>query len=438
LLKFYEIRQNKISWSPAQAEVMIQAIEAAKDRGLNPDDYHRKVITLSNTVQQDVLLSDAFLHLAHHLTNGKTKPPASWKLKRAAVDFADLLDRALSSEDLSAILFSVEPQNIQYQELIHAIRNYRLIASHGGWKALPEGPRLQNGIIGKDVSALRDRLRITGDFLGEAKDELIFDEVMEEALRNFQKSHGLNPDGIVGQATREQLNMPVQKRIRQLEVNLDRMRWIPDDLGERYIQINIAAFELTAFVKDSQWFTMKIIAGKPDWQSPTFLSSEITYLETNPYWYVPSEIAKKEIWPKANKNEDYLKINRMKIIKRPDGAKALRQSPGPHNSLGRIKIHFANEAACYLHDTPEKKLFDKAERAFSHGCIRLENALEVSNFLLLGDAEWDQERLQQVVDDGLQKKIYLSDPVPIYIVYLTAWGDDSGTIQFRKDIYGMD
>ncbi len=288
------------------------------------------------------------------------------------------------------------------------------------------------------VGALRRRLKVTGEFYGNADNDLVFDDLLDQAVRRFQQTHGLNVDGIVGRSTLAELNVPIQERIQQIEANLERMRWISDDIGERHVQINIPAFELTAFMQNAEWLTMRIIVGKSDWQSPVFLTSEITYLETNPYWYVPSEIANKEIWPKVAKNQDYLKKNRLKIIRRSDGSTMLRQIPGPENSLGRIKIHFANDFGCYLHDTPEKQLFEKVDRAFSHGCIRLENALELSEYLLIGDPEWDREKLENTIENNLQKTIYLSQAVPISIVYFTVWVDASSTVQFRKDIYGMD
>ncbi|MCI0612016.1 L,D-transpeptidase family protein, partial [bacterium] len=447
LLKFYEQRTGESNWKPLQAEAMIQAIETAKTRGLNPDDYHRKSIQLLNrnimaanavSADQDLLLSDAFFRLAHHLANGKVKPSAYWKLQRPTVNTLDLLAQALRSNNISGVLYSAEPQNLAYQILIETLREYRQMESNGGWEKVSDGPKLFKECNDDRIAALRRRLKVTGEFYGNAGDDLVFDELLDQAVRRFQQTHGLNADGIVGRLTLVELNEPVQERIQQIEANLERMRWISDDFGERHVQINIPAFELTAFVKNAEWLTMRIIVGKSDWQSPVFLNSEITYLETNPYWYVPSEIANKEIWPKVAKNQDYLKKNRLKIIRRSDGSTMLRQIPGPQNSLGRIKIHFANDFGCYLHDTPEKQLFEKVDRAFSHGCIRLENALELSEYLLIGESEWDREKLENTIENDLQKTIYLSQPVPISIVYFTVWIDASSTVQFRKDIYGMD
>lgn len=447
LSRFYEKRSEGVNWKLAQAEEMLNAIEATKTRGLDPFNYHWKAIQILNTnsistnaisIEQDLLLSDAFLHLAHDLANGKVKPPAHWKLKRPSINTVDLLDQALDSNNISTILFSVEPQSLQYQIMVETIQNYRQIALNGGWKELSDGPRLSRGSSGDAVAAIRRRMKSSGEFFDKGEDEMVFDDLLDQAVRHFQQTHGLKVDGIIGPATLEQLNVPVEKRIRQLEVNLERMRWITDDLGERHIQINIPAFELTAFVQNNEWLTMHVIVGKSDWRTPDFLSSEITYLETNPYWYVPAEIANKEIWPKVAKNKNYLKKNRLHVVKRADGSLMLRQTPGTGNSLGQIKIHFANDFGCYLHDTPEKRLFDKSDRALSHGCIRLENAVELAEYLLIGDPEWDREKLENAIENDLQKKIILSEPVPISIVYFTAWVDVSNTVQFRKDIYGRD
>lgn len=444
LSRFYEQNTGESNWNTAQIEQMILAIEMAKTRGLNPDDYHRKSIQLLNpetnavSIEQELLLSDAFLRLARHLANGKSKPPANWKFQRTPVNTLELLEQALRSNNISTVLYSAEPQNLQYQIMVGALGEFRQMQSNGGWQNISDGPKLSKDSTGDRLAELRRRLKVTGEFYGDASDDQVFDDQLDQAVRNFQQTHGLKVDGIVGRSTLAELNVPIQERIQQIEVNLERMRWISDDLGDRYVQINIPAFELTAFVKNSEWLTMRIIAGKSDWQSPVFLKSEITYLETNPYWYVPSEIANKEIWPRVAKNKDYLKRNRLKVIQRSDGNLMLRQTPGPGNSLGQIKIHFTNDFGCYLHDTPEKQLFEKIDRAFSHGCIRLENALALAEFLLIGDPEWDREKLETAIENNLQKTIYLSQSVPISIVYFTVWADASSTVQFRKDIYEMD
>jgi murein L,D-transpeptidase YcbB/YkuD len=225
LSKFYKGRAGKINWTPDQANELIQAINTAKTRGLNPDDYHRKAIQLSNDdptqrMNQDLLLSDAFMRLARHLSNGKVKPPASWKQKRPPVNAADLLIRALNADDLSLVLYSVEPQNLQYLFMIEALRNYRQIASNGGWSQLPNGSKLLKGSISADVAALRRRLEVSGEYYGNAIDDFVFDDSLDQTVRRFQQTHGLFSDGIVGRLTITELNVPIEKRIQHIEVNL--------------------------------------------------------------------------------------------------------------------------------------------------------------------------------------------------------------------------
>ena len=446
LRQFYEKKPGGVNWTFKQAQEMLRAIEKAETRGLSSEDYHKKAIqTLLDSTSRnsmspelDLLLSDSFLRLARHLAFGKTKPPSSWTLKRLNVVTADRLEQALHSADLSQVLYSAEPQSIQYKMLLESIHYYRSIAEKGGWEPIQERHKLSRGNYGEDVEALYRRLKITEEFHGEVEDPQLFDDGLEVAVRRFQETHGLLVDGIVGRLTREELNLPVEKRIRQLEVNLERVRWISENLAPRYIRINIPAYELSIIEQGHELLTMRIIAGKSDWPSPAFLNSEIIYLETNPFWNVPAVIAEKEIWPKVLSNPSYMAKNKLQRVKRADGTYMFRQQPGPHNSLGLIKIHFDNPFGCYLHDTPEKHLFEKSDRAFSHGCIRLENAFQLSAYLLLNDSNWDQNKLEEAAYNGVREKIYLADPIPILILYLTAWPDTSGTIQFRKDVYGAD
>jgi murein L,D-transpeptidase YcbB/YkuD len=446
LRQFYERNSTEGSWTIEKAKEMIKAIDMAATRGLNPDDYHKNAIQLLFDSRKndaivpfelDILLSDSFLHLAKHLHSGRTKSPATWQMKRTELSKVNLLIEALNGSELIATLYSVEPQSIQYAIMIETLRYYKTIAEKGGWAPIPGDRKLAIGSYGEDVEILCERLRMT-DGCEKRDDPKLFDEHLHTAVQRFQERHGLQVDGIVGRSTSEELNIPVKKRINQLRINMERFRWISDNLGPRYIRINIPAYNLTVVEQGQELFTIRIIAGKSDWASPTFLSSDITYVETNPFWNVPAVIARKEIWPKVAKDPNYLERNQLKVIRRSDGSVMLRQQPGSSNSLGLIKIHFDNLNGCYLHDTPEKKLFLRPDRAFSHGCIRLEDAFGLASFLLLNNPDWDREKLENAANSGLRKTIYLSEPIPIFLLYFTAWPDSSGIIQFRKDVYNSD
>jgi murein L,D-transpeptidase YcbB/YkuD len=239
----------------------------------------------------------------------------------------------------------------------------------------------------------------------------------------------------VDEETLAELNVPVQDRIRQLQVNMERWRWLPGSFGDRYILVNVPEFRLDLVEGGKTAYTMRVVVGKDQSRTPAF-SDKMTYLELNPAWNIPDTIAREEILPKLASDPGYLARNNMEVIPDTDGR--LRQRPGPDNPLGKIKFMFPNEYDIYLHDTPADHLFSRTERDFSHGCIRLEKPLELANILLKGDPEWTPEALQAAIDSGEQKTISLDRPLPVHILYWTAWVEKDGSVQFRKDIYGHD
>jgi murein L,D-transpeptidase YcbB/YkuD len=285
----------------------------------------------------------------------------------------------------------------------------------------------------------------------------VFDQKLEEAVQRFQKRHGLKTDGTVGRSTMETMNIPVEKRIRQIALNMDRMRWLPDDLGDRYVFVNIADFHLEVVEDGREVMTMKIIVGKRDWRS-CVLSAKMSYLELNPYWKVPDSIATKEILPKIKKNPEYLARRNIKMLrnwndqgegidpKTVDWSRIgtnkfpyrLRQEPGPGNALGRIKFIFPNECEIYLHDTPTRHLFGRQRRDFSHGCIRIEKPIELATYLLRDKPTWTSKKILAEIRKGKRQVVMLSNLFDVHIFYGTAWLDRGGTLQFRNDIYHID
>jgi murein L,D-transpeptidase YcbB/YkuD len=287
-----------------------------------------------------------------------------------------------------------------------------------------------------------------------SEDENLFDQALYDQLIIFQQRNGLEADGVVGKATAEALNIPVRDRIETIEANLERWRWISDDLGDRYIMVNAADFELRAIVKNEQEFQTRAIVGSSKRQTPVF-SSIMKYMVVNPEWVVPPKILKLDVIPDIIKDSTYLVKKNMKIL-RMDGSEVepssidwksvsenrfpymIRQEPGQGNPLGKIKFMFANEYDVYIHDTPSRSLFTRNIRSFSSGCVRIDNAQELANYLLKDDPDWTPERLQEAIDKGQKRIIVLKKPVPVHILYLTAWADDKGTAYFGKDIYDRD
>jgi len=269
--------------------------------------------------------------------------------------------------------------------------------------------------------------------------------------------HGLDVDGVVGSATLDALNVPVEKRVRQLIVNMERWRWLPQDLGKRYILVNIADFELDVVENSQPLMTMRVIVGRDYRRTPVF-SDNMTYLVLSPYWHVPTAIAVQDILPKIQQEPGYLAKQNIRVF-RGWGAETreidprtvnwshvtaanfsyrLRQEPGPMNALGRVKFMFPNKFNVYLHDTPAQELFAKPERTFSSGCIRIEKPIELAEYLLQSDAKWTREKILAVADKRIEQTVRLPEPMPIHLLYWTAWADEDRTVQFRADVYARD
>ncbi|RQD74287.1 MAG: murein L,D-transpeptidase, partial [Halanaerobium sp. MSAO_Bac5] len=278
------------------------------------------------------------------------------------------------------------------------------------------------------------------------------------AVREFQVNHGLNDDGIVGPKTIEALNIPYDKRVQQIIINMERWRWLPRDLGDKYIYVNISDYSLNVYENNNIIMDMKTIVGNEQRKTPVF-SDRIRYLVFNPYWYVPKSIAVEDILPSIQEDIAYLEENNYSVfaynsnntLSRVEAEEInwqeidednfdflIRQDPGDNNSLGRVKFMFPNRFSVYLHDTPSRYLFDETERGFSSGCIRIEKPIELALYLLKDQEEWDRESIEEIMQIDNEETIYLNEPFPIYLQYNTAWVDNIGNLNFRKDIYDRD
>lgn len=461
------------------AKALIEAIGRAGEDGLRPADYHLIAIyrlladmaqerSTNNTVSPerwadlDLILTDAFLLLGTHLLVGRVNPETlhtDWKIDPGRVILLPFLNQAASTGDVATALNALRPSHGGYAALCNALASLRQIAARGGWSKLDDRQTLRPGERGDGVDALRRRLAASGDLDAsvEGDDTRFFDATLAAAVERFQRCHGLDADGIVGLETVGMLNVPVEKRIRQVEINLERWRWLPHTLGSRYILVNTAAFNLKAMEAGRPALTMRVVVGRPARRSPVF-SSKIAYLVVNPYWYVPTTIAVEDILPAVQKNVGYLTERGIRVYRgwQADAPEVdpttvdwqayhagrfpfrLRQDPGPHNALGRIKFMFPNEFAVYLHDTPDRALFDRAQRDLSSGCIRVEAPLALANFVLAEDDRWTPESLTELVEKGETSKIRVRNPVPVHLLYMTAWADEGGAPQFRSDIYHWD
>jgi len=483
LPSFYEQRSFSPAWSnekgiTQQAASLIAEINKAESEGLRPNDYHiDKIKTLLQEIRQnqinkiplvpgrltdiDLLLTDAFLIYGSHLVSGKTNPETidtEWHAVRKEADLSRILEAALEKNRIEDSLKDLLPQHKGYHLLKQAISHYKVIMAQGGWSSIPAGPIMQKGEAGERVVALRNRLSMTVNPVLTAKEnEDLFDENVADAVRIFQARQGLDVDGVVGPATLKALNISVEERIRQIELNLERWRWLPLDLGQRHIIVNIAGFELDVVENNSSVMKMKVVVGKQFRRTPVF-SGKMSYLVLSPYWHIPPSLAVKDKLPLIRKDPDYLSNHEIKVFQgwgaesleintdsvdwSKIGAKnfnyRLRQEPGPINALGRVKFMFPNKFNVYLHDTPSRELFEKTVRSFSSGCIRIEDPIGLAEYLLLDYPEWNRQAMLSAIDKRTEKSIQLKQKMPVHLLYWTAWIDSEGILQFRDDIYGRD
>ena len=483
LPQFYERRTFQPAWCDPQGpnrlvHDLIDAIQNAVSEGLRPQDYHLiRIETTLSEIQQnknikhqsnaewladlELLCTDAFLVYGAHLLAGKVNPETTdsdWLANKREGDLAKILEEALITKTIKRSLERLLPDHPGYIRLKTALSRFRVISTQGGWPNVPEGENLQKGDSVERVAALRHRLNASGfENLRVDTIQSFFDEALESAIISFQRIHGLDADGVVGPATLAELNVDVKERIQQIEVNMERWRWLPQKLGDRYILVNIANYELDVIEGGRNIMTMRIVVGKPFRKTPVF-SDMVTYLVFNPYWTVPRTIATKDVLPAVRNDVNYLVERKIRVLQgwgtdaiEVDPASIdwsnvpavglpyrFRQDPCPQNALGRIKFMFPNKFEIYLHDTPSRDLFSKTERAFSSGCIRIENPVALAAHLLRGDSRWTQKQIIETIDSGVEETVRLPEPIPIHLLYWTTWADEDGTIQFRRDIYGRD
>jgi murein L,D-transpeptidase YcbB/YkuD len=474
LPEFYQQRTFDRAWTnPATVNDLLRAIDDSEMDGLMPQDYHRESLhdlqrqigaVASPPPQQladlDLLLTDAFLRLGYHMLFGKVDPERldpNWNLARdlGNLDPVLAIQDAIDSSAPYQFIASLKPQTRYYTTLKETLVHYRRVASSGGWQAIPEGATLRQGMTDARIPLLRQRLAVTGD-LPEAAvtSSALFDEPLAEAVSRFQRRHHLAADGVVGTGTLTALNVPVEARIDQIRVNLERGRWVLHDLEDAFLIVNIAGF-FVAYVKDrAVVWQSRVQVGKPYRKTPIF-KSEMKYLVFNPTWTVPPTILAQDMLPAVKRNPTYLQDKNIHVIdangKAVDQSTlnwsqytarnfpyTLRQEPGANNALGVVKFIFPNKHLVFLHDTPSKSLFEKETRTFSSGCIRVENPLALAELLLDDSATWNQARIAEVINSQETKTVYLRQPLPVLLLYWTAMVDTDDQVHFIPDVYDRD
>ncbi len=454
-----------------RAEVALKYLQAADAEGLVPSDYKTEEIAklwpsknIPDLALLDTLLTYNLLLYAHDVSYGQlgsytTNPNILMDTGRQ--DFNPLItaQNMLAADDLEQYLASLPPSHQHYKALREALKTYRKLVADGGWKTIPAGPSLYPGQNDPRIPAIRIRLHTTGDLEKITDSDSYFDKKLKKATMHFQRRYGLEADGVIGAQTIAAMNIPAKHLVGQIIVNMTRWRWQAHDLGDKYVLVNIAGYNLKAVEHDAIVLDLPVIVGELENQTPIF-SDRIQYLDFNPYWTVTRSIASKEELPHLQQNPRYLVDRKVRLFSSwdPDAVEIdstrvnwnsisavqmarykLRQDPGPLNALGRIKFVFPNRYAIYMHDTPKRDLFSQSNRNFSHGCIRVSDPLALAAFVLTDEkTDWTIDRIKGAIDTGRRKVVQLTVPLSVHLTYQTTWVDKEGTIHFNRDVYGRD
>lgn len=450
-----------------RAHDLLHVIGNADEEGLKASDYYldeiqkyRDTKDLDELAQLDMLLSVAFYRYSHHVFTGRFKPEdvdVDWHISHRSPDARKLFARVAKKDSIAALLKIIPPRHSGYALLKEQLRRYREIEQQGGWPVIAPGPELGPGMRHEQVMPLRRRLHLTGDLGDHACcDTDNYDGALAAAVKRFQARHGLAVNGRVGPKTRKALNAPVAEKISMIRLNMERWRWMPRELGKRYLVVNMSGFELDMVVNGSSVLTMPVIIGKAYRATPS-ISGWLSYMEYNPYWTIPRKLALQDMVPKQARDPSYLSTRGIKVFRGWTEAEEtdpqtinwseidkdnfpywMRQDPGPRNALGRIKFIFSNPHKIYLHGTSDRHLFDRVERAFSSGCIRVRDTVQLAAYLLDGGSLQKEEEVLASIQRGSNTREDLPTATPIYLVYWTAWVDEDGEMHFRPDIYNRD
>ena len=471
---FYAAREATLAWvvedGPNERTVAaLDALRSAEQHGLDPADYREPQLRAlyvslvdgadddaqEQLARLDVGLTSALLQLGRHVATGRLEPKVidgRWNTQREPPDYVTALQQA-TVEDAATFLDRVQPRHPDYRTLRHHLASLRRQAQTG-WPTVPVASMKIGRWNADAVLPLRLRLAASGDLNAAAPlDSPQYDAQLASAVQRFQERHGLPGSGVLDRATVAQMNVPLDRRITQVMLNLERWRWLPDDLGSRHFIVNVPQFHVIARENGAPALEMRVVVGKRGNETPLF-ADEMEVVVFSPYWNIPETIATDETAPALARDPDYLARNNMEIVDAegnvvsPDAIPwddegllegyRFRQRPGPGNALGYVKFLFPNRYAIYLHDTPADALFKRIGRAFSHGCVRVEEPQRLAQYVLRDQAEWTPDAIRTAMRAGTERHVRLSTTIPIYIVYFTAWVDPEGNLHFQDDVYGYD
>lgn len=438
-----------------RAAILARVPVIAAREGLDPARYTVRPPApgddAASIAARDLAQTEAFLRFAQDLRDGAVPPDGmgrDWSILPDPFDASEAIGKAVQGGTLAALVEALPPPHAAYRRLVGALASYDAIAANGGWPLVGGDSELVLGGGDPREAALRERLRIEGDLSAGAQDE----NALRDAVIHFQDRHGLLADGRVGRATLRALQIGAKMRADQIRANLERWRHLPREFGARHVEVNVADQKAVLKTVHGDQLAMRAIVGDPKHPTPV-LNARILAVTLNPPWNVPVSIATKEFLPKLRRDPRYLEAHDIVIVNRDGdpygkdidwknvGARGFpytfRQIPGPRNSLGVVKLEMPNPFDVYLHDTPTKALFERSQRYFSHGCVRLQRAVDMA-VALIDDAEWNPGSMGDAIRTGATRRIDLANPVPVFLLYWTAFVTETGQVNFREDVYERD
>ncbi len=481
VISFYENREYEPAWISGPADIdraglFIVEIEGMKWHGLQSADYHFKTIRRAfarlasdtregtesplSIAELDILFTDAFFMMASHLYKGKVNPEsidADWEIPRhrPELNMDEQLETMLAQRlSPNEMLKRFYPQNSLYPAMMASLKQYRINDRLPKYPVIRSKETIRPDSTSDAMAEIRQRLVQMGFIKGYSyANYSLYDKTVQEGIKKLQKQHGLNQDGIIGQATFAFLNLQNEDLVKALEINLERMRWLPWDFGEKFIVCNIADQSVFMIQNKDTVFSTRAIIGKEYRSTPVF-EAQMNYLVFSPTWTIPPTILANDVIPAVKRDINYLSAKNMQVIDRTGKVVAtnsidwskmsrrsfpyvIRQAPGPTNALGLVKFMFPNSYNVYIHDTPSRNLFSRDDRALSSGCIRIQHPTELAE-ILLKDMNWDRAKIRAAMESGREQSVRLPEPITVYIGYLTAWADQQGQTHFRNDLYNRD
>ncbi len=442
--RFYTSRQFAYAWHQPdsrpieQSSILYNRVFNIDENGLPKNIPYANVytqlmedITPDSMLARELMITGQYLVFAGKVLAGIPESDTrslNWYIPRKKIEYASLLDSILSG-NLQALNKLIYPQ---YYMLRDRLKQYHEIEKKGTWIALKaDRNKYKLGDSSPVIRQIRQKLYYAGD-IASNNESPVFDEILFEGIMEFQRRFGLKQDGVAGPGVLKEMSAPLSKRMEQIMVNMERCRWLPNETSNKYLAVNIPQFQLIAFTGDSIAWTCNVVVGSTTNKTVIF-KGDMKYVVFSPYWNVPQSIINKEILPAMKRNKNYLQKHNMEW----NNGK-VRQKPGPRNSLGLVKFLFPNSFNIYLHDTPSKSLFKEDRRAFSHGCIRVSEPRKLAAFLLEDSPEWNTSKINEAMNSGKEQYVTLKKTVPVYLVYLTAFVDSRGKLNFREDIYNRD